>query len=371
MKTRIALLVGLGLLVGCSQETAAPESQTQAPVAEPADRVQVKIDNAMAGWVASGLKVAAGEELALFADGSLDVEGVVFEPRHLLWYRIGEQGIARNFSANQQVLQASADGEVFLTLRPSGLYWPDPQGTYPPGFSEAPAVPVEFTVDVVSIEGSAQQALLAMAAQGDADAAAAVEVLEAADPLPRGFEYLEYLGRSNVFANGASDGRSGISAATSDDFGIVKMPLDLPLNKSTRLSFDWLYEAIPALGPETDPASHDYLSIALEFDNGQDLTWMWSKELPADSHFGCPLPWWDSRETHYVLQSGEEGLGEWFSHDRNVLDDYVAAVDGEPPSRIVGVWFIAVSVFGRQPGAASFANVAISNGDQRFKVFAD
>jgi hypothetical protein len=70
-----------------------------------------------------------------------------------------------------------------------------------------------------------------------------------------------------------------------------------------------------------------------------------------------------------VLQSGATGLGEWSSHTRNLLADYQAAIEGEPPSRVVGVWFIGVSLFGRQRAAASFADVAIIDGDQRVNVF--
>lgn len=137
------------------------------------------------------------------------------------------------------------------------------------------------------------------------------------------------------------------------------------------LHFDWRYDSLPALGPETEAQNHDYLSIALEFDNGQDLTWMWSPFLDSGTHFGCPLPWWDARETHYVIQSGEAGLGEWFSHSRNVLADYRESIDVPEPGRIVGVWFIANSLFGRQRAAASFAEVRISNGEAEVVVFGE
>ena len=111
------------------------------------------------------------------------------------------------------------------------------------------------------------------------------------------------------------------------------------------------------------------MSIALEFDNGQDITWFWSKRLPAGEMFACPLPDWHERETHIVLQSGEDGLGEWHSHSRPVLADYQAAVGGEVPERIVGAWVIGVAVFGRQPAEAVFANARISDGERSQAVF--
>ena len=79
--------------------------------------------------------------------------------------------------------------------------------------------------------------------------------------------------------------------------------------------------------------------------------------------------WWDSRETHYVLQGAEAPLGEWTTHTRNVLADYTSAVGREAPTRIVGVWFIANSLFGRQRAAASFANVVIRDGERQVSVF--
>jgi hypothetical protein len=370
-------LMFLGLLTGCSPDAPAPADAAPSDTAQAAEaaadpvaaRAHVAIDNAMAGWLASGLRVAAGDEVTLFTDGSLTVDGLVLEPRHLLWYRLGDDGDAMNFAANQETFVAPDDGEIFLTLRPFGLYWPDRRGTYPEGFSTAAAVPVDFDIELVRFVGTAADGLSAMAATGDATATAALAVIAARKPLPAGFEPLWYLARSNVWADGASDGRPGITVETDDDFGIVKKALDIPLTPTTEITFDWRYDAVPALGPETEAGFHDYVSIAIEFDNGQDLTWMRSVSLSEGSHFRCPLPWWDSRETHFVLQSGATGLGEWSSHTRNVLADYQAAVQGDPPSRIVGVWFIGNSVFGRQRAAASFADVAVIDGDQRVNVF--
>jgi hypothetical protein len=140
--------------------------------------------------------------------------------------------------------------------------------------------------------------------------------------------------------------------------------VDLPLTEDTRFEFEWLYKQLPALGPETEAATHDYTSIALEFDNGQDLTWFWSGHLAEGTTFPCPLPDWQHRETHMVLQTGEEGLGQWHEHSRAVLEDYRAAIDGPEPSRIVAIWVIGNSLFGRQPAESFFSNARVVEGDQ-------
>ncbi len=371
-----ALCAVLLMFTGCGETTTGDKTQSSSTESMPhadggglLDETTVVIDNAMSGWLATGFTVTTGDQLALLATGTWEVQGIVFEPRHILWYRIGENGPATNFSANQEIFEADSDGELFITLLPSGVYWSDERGTYPPGFNESPVLPVELSVSVVRLSGDADVALSAMAENGHEQAALALHTLAARRRLPEGFTYLRYLGRSNVWADGTAAGEPGIHAWTDDDFGIVKKVLDLPLTADTELSFDWLYEALPALGPETEAQFHDYLSIAIEFDNGQDLTWMWSPELAAGTHFGCPLEWWDSRETHYVLQSGSEGLGDWHSHTRNILSDYEASIDLPAPERIVGVWFIANSLFGRQVGAASFANVVISSDQSETRVF--
>ena len=87
--------------------------------------------------------------------------------------------------------------------------------------------------------------------------------------------------------------------------------------------------------------------------------------------FPCPLPDWQHRETHIVLQSGEEGLGEWHSHSRSVQEDYQASVGGEMPTRIVGVWVSANALFGRQPAEAFFANARVTDGERSEPLFVE
>ncbi len=376
---RLFGILAVLVFVGCSAEDAGQSeaAKTMPDAAEPSEVaptsdsavVEVRADNAMAGWLATGVELQKGDQLALFGTGTWDAQGISFEPRHAMWYRVGEQGNAINFAANQEVLSAPQNGELYLTLRPLGVDWVDSRGTYPEGFTDAPAVPAQISVQIFRLEGQVESALLTLAEQGNEHAQAALAAIEDRNTLPVGFDYLPYVGRSNVWANGTADGAAGIHASTSDDFGIVKKAVDVPLDANTTFSFDWLYQQLPARGPETLMQHHDYLSIALEFDNGQDLTWMWSAHLEEEFHFGCPLPWWDVRETHYVLQSGEQGLGSWHSHSRNVLADYEASIELPAPERIVGVWFIANSLFGRNPGAASFANATINTGDALVKVF--
>jgi hypothetical protein len=180
--------------------------------------------------------------------------------------------------------------------------------------------------------------------------------------LPDGFRHLRFLSDSNAFSRWRDDeGHVGVRVQPDNDYGIIRKPVDFPLTPDTQVQFDWRFVALPAAGPETDAQHHDYMSIAIEFDNGQDLTWFWSRELAPDTIFACPLPWWDERETHMVLQSGRAGLGDWFTHVRNIIEDYEAGVEHGIPDRITAVWFIANNAFAGQPAEAYFANVTTRN----------
>jgi hypothetical protein len=122
-------------------------------------------------------------------------------------------------------------------------------------------------------------------------------------------------------------------------------------------------DTLPSRSREDELPTHDYLSLAVEFDNGQDLTYFWSAELPPETGFRCPIPTWQGRETHVVVRSGQAGLGQWLPEERNLYADYKRWV-GEPPARIVRVWLIALSLFRRQEGQCEYGAIELVTGDQ-------
>jgi hypothetical protein len=143
------------------------------------------------------------------------------------------------------------------------------------------------------------------------------------------------------------------------DAGILQYPVDFPLDETTRLAWAWRVAKLPSEVAEDTVPTHDYLSIAIEFDNGLDLTYMWSAALPVGKVFACPLPWWDKRETHQVVRSGPSDLGRWIDEERPILSDYTGAIGERAPARVVGVWLIALSCFQRGFGSCDYARIAL------------
>ena len=310
--------------------------------------------------------------MTIAGEGSADLGfGNPLEPRHLVWARVGEDGPIFSMRSNHYSFTASQHGELYLAPSPPALVWATRTGDWIGPFAESPDVPMNLVLNAYRWRDDARAGLEALAQQASKDgrAEAALRAMEEARELPAGYDYLWFLSASNVFGAYQADGRKGVHVETDDDFGIIRRPLDIPLTAETRFEFDWLYEALPAVAAENDAGSHDYMSIALEFDNGQDITWFWSVSLPEGESFPCPLPDWQHRETHIVLQSGDEGLGEWHRHSRPVLADYEASVGGEPPRKIVAAWVIGASVFNRRPAEAYFADAAVVDGDRRVDVF--
>ena len=206
-----------------------------------------------------------------------------------------------------------------------------------------------------------------MAGSGDVAGLVAAEQarLAAPDVPPQGWNHLWFLGQNNIYTEQLGGGDDGaghvcIHCHTDQNVGILQKETPFALTPETEISWDWKVDAIPSALPEDTAASHDYISIAVEFENGRDLTYYWSRELPVGKAYWCPLPTWKDREFHVVVRSGERDLKQWLSESRNLYTDYERYM-GAPPERVVRVWFIANSLFQRIPGTADFRNIRLVN----------
>lgn len=187
---------------------------------------------------------------------------------------------------------------------------------------------------------------------------------------PIGWAYLPELavfGPADIFRIvSASRGDHGpnqqMRVHTEKNVGILTRDVDIPLTDAATLKWHWKVDQIPSKLPETTAAHHDYFSIAVKFENGRDITYMWSSSLAKGVGFDCPLPGWTGREYHVVVRSGTQDLGKWLGESRNVTADYAKYVGGKPPGRIVQVWLIANTIIQQGEANASFGNIVIAPG---------
>jgi hypothetical protein len=317
-------------------------------------------------WLDAGVALEAGRAVTLLAQGRVYLSrafDVGFGPGLGLWYRVGDGEIGK-IVGSASTFTAERSGRLSLTCKPPGEF-SDRRG----GFEAEPPrgeLAGEFCVAVLEWRGDAG-ATLAAAAQLDA-ALFGPALRRLREPLlpPPGWHYLWRLGASEVFASDTADG--ALCCHVRSEASILQFPLRRALTRESRLRWSWRVDELPSRLPEHVQPTHDYLSIAVEFDDGRDLTYLWSAALPVGTIFQCPLPWWDRRETHQVVRSGAEGLGTWVDEERSLLADCERALASPAPREIACVWLIAVSAFQGGEGRCRYRSIAVEDAGGRAVV---
>lgn len=319
-------------------------------------------------WLDAGVALEAGRAVTLLGAGRIYLSrafDVGFGPGLGLWYRVGDGEIGK-IVGSASTFTAERSGRLSLTCKPPGEF-ADRRGSFE---AEPPRGELAGAYDVAVLQWRGDTgAALAAAAQLDAPLfGPALRRLR--EPLlpPPGWHYLWRLGASEVFASDAADG--ALCCHVRSEASILQFPLRRALTRESRLRWSWRVDELPSRLPEHVQPTHDYLSIAVEFDDGRDLTYLWSAALPVGTIFQCPLPWWDQRETHQVVRSGAEGLGTWADEERPLLADCERALAGPAPREIVGVWLIAVSAFQGGEGRCRYRGIALEDAGGRAVVHA-
>ena len=321
-------------------------------------------------WTSTGLRLRRGQCYSLLADGLIEWSdrfphlhgGAGFH----LWARVSPGGRIVNIIRGSSSFVADVDGELEL-----GIYlgmWLDAFGQLDTPAAAYARLRGGLQVLVLTWSGDSMSGLGQLYEQCPAPVIAAeIKRLSAPVSVPPEWHYLLETGRSDVYRDCSQDGQARICLHATDDQGILRKPVDFPLTPTTRLSWRWRLDEHPSLVREDTNTTHDYVSVATEFDNGRDLTWIWSSALPPETWFNCPIKAWSGRETHYVVRSGLSAEGQWCAESRAVHDD-VALAMGPPPARIVAVWLICVASFQHGTARASFENIELWDGEQRLVV---
>ncbi|WP_244613090.1 DUF3047 domain-containing protein [Methylosinus sp. Ce-a6] len=325
--------------------------------------VVLKLDAEKPNWIETGILLEKGEEVSLLSEGVIWISreyDIQVRGNAALWHKIDDGKIAKS-AGRTTTFRADRSGPLRLACRLAG-HWLDDTGVLDP---DVPPMPMEgaLTVGAIVWRNDATEGLRRLV-DVDETALAGAELarIEASRPLPDGWDHLWRVGRTDIFCEAIDDdGGTALLCNCTADSGIIKYPVDVALDDSTRLIWKWVMRKLPSPAPENSLVTHDYMSIAVEFENGQDLTYFWSSSLPLGTSFRCPIPGWEKRETHIVVRTGGEDLGRWVSDGRPILEDYRQAVGAEHPGKIVGVWIIALSPFQRRNGVAAFRGIALTS----------
>jgi hypothetical protein len=224
-----------------------------------------------------------------------------------------------------------------------------------------------FTAVVARWGGATDpRAALQTLAGRDPSGLCAVEAARMADPPqpPRGWDHHPLLGREDVYRSSPN----GIAADCRHSNAIIRRPAEAALTPTLRLRWSWRVDELPSQLPEDTLLTHNYLSVALEFDDGRDLTWQWSCALPEGFAYRCPLEHWRRRETHIVVRSGSADLGRWVDEERPILADHQAAIGGPAPTRVVRSWLLSGSLFQGGTARAEFGRMELIDTNRVIRV---
>ena len=308
-------------------------------------------------WLGSGIQLNTGDVISYFSEGRIYASkflDIYVQPSIQLWCKLGDQGEVFRGTRASHSFVAQSNGELmFGNYFPND--WKDPQGKRKQDDKVYKDVSGELRVLVIRWAGDHAESLRQLRAVGDSQGRVQSELdrIGQGDTTPPGWHYLWHLGPAEIYQSRSGEtNQACIHCHTNEDVGILQKGVDLPLERDTEISWRWCIDQLPSRIREDTLPSHDYLSLAVEFDNGRDITYYWSATLSEGTGYDCPLPNWQGIEYHVVVRSGDSGLGEWLQERRNLYADYEKYM-GEPPARIVKVWLIANSIFQREKGECS------------------
>lgn len=322
-------------------------------------------------WTQNLGELQAGQQVTFCLNGLWwfsQEHGRWLEPGFVFFARVaGSSGNSTIHNTMQNTGTLTADRAGRLQVARSMGEFANPQGdlAVPPAQYQAGQGRVEGVAIVW--KGPAEDGLLALSAQGDVQGFVRAELQRQrqARLMPAGWHNFFAFGDGGIFTEGPGN---RIDCETHKNVGILQYPLaDQPLRPGLTLDWRWVVERLPSHLPEDQILTHDYLSIAVEFDDGQDITYMWSSSLPVGRVFRCPLPGWDAVETHVVQRSGLADLGTAFDERRDLFEDYRRIVGGKA-TRAVRVWLIANSLFLRQVGRCAYRRIAIGQTDRLQRI---
>ena len=313
-------------------------------------------------WTDLGLDAARGQQVTFLLGGRMWLSR-----DYDLWFGPGLVFHARtrglrpmyNPMLDTGTMTASHDGPIEVAR--SAAEWTNEDGALgtPEDYKKAD---VAITGIALLWRGDAAVGVRSLLAHGDVGGLLMSELarLERGGKLPAGWSNLLGFGGGQEVFNQGADGE--IVCDTTGHVSIIERPLSLPLTARPRLAWRWKIDQLPSVVAEDQAATHDYLSIGVKFEDGQDLTYIWSEHLPEGKVFRCPLPAWTAIETHMIVRSGKADLGTWQAQERDVAADYAAHIGGSAKA-ISKIWLLAVAPFQRRHGACRYADITVTTGD--------
>jgi hypothetical protein len=338
-------------------------------------------------WTATGFCLNPGDTVSTLAFGRVWRSRLLdlwLRPQFALWFKIGINGVVFNSTWHSNTFTAAEQGELYVANQFPGQFGEPKGGRLVGPLNAHDRADGQFEIFLIAWKDGVNVSEVLEKAQLDASS----EVLQLArqelerikrdahPSVPDDWKLLWFLGTSSIYSLREHESQPCMHCKPYHNVGILQKDLTptIPFMEGTRVSWDWYISSLPSRLREDLTISHDYLSIAFEFENGRDLTYYWSWELPKEFGYWCPLPAWADREYHIVIRSGTDELGQWLHEERDLYADYVKHVEKgkldsvQLPQQIVRVWFVAGNRWQRLDGEMNVKQIRTGNGNDRVQI---
>lgn len=122
----------------------------------------------------------------------------------------------------------------------------------------------------------------------------------------------------------------------------------LDIHETPLLKWDWRIHNIPEGGDENSNDRNDVAaSVYIVFDTSRilfqtvpvSIRYTWSSKHPVGTEFSKLR----GRQRIIVVGTGKEGIGEWKTFERNIVEDYEHFFDKKPPKRPIALLILSAS----------------------------
>jgi hypothetical protein len=162
-----------------------------------------------------------------------------------------------------------------------------------------------------------------------------VDFSTAREPVPPGWELSVKKGEPQLQLVRDS-GKQALQMRSEQASFALQKKVHIALQEAPFLVWQWKVTALPPGGDFRRSGTDDQAAqLIVAFSSSHFLTYIWDSSVPKGTVAAAPAPPF-KKIFAVVMQSGPQGLGNWITERRNLVEDYTQAF-GEAPEAIEGI----------------------------------
>jgi len=162
-----------------------------------------------------------------------------------------------------------------------------------------------------------------------------VDFSTARETVPQGWELSVKTGEAHLRLV-QDNGKQALQMRSEQASFALQKEVDIALQKAPFLVWQWKVTELPRGGDFRRSGTDDQAAqLIVAFSSSRFLSYIWDSTAPKGLVASAPAPLF-KKIFAVVMQSGEQGLGNWITERRNLIEDYKQAY-GDAPEVIEGI----------------------------------